>query len=108
VVQPDTGRPRGGSSAIDDAEFSDNLDQTRLDAYRLARRLGWSHDDALDIVQDASLRAWRYRHTRRGYFGLGSSRSCIGERIEAAGRWLTVPVFWREGPLSIVGSHPEW
>ena len=100
---PTLGGPAEDLPAIDDAEFSDNLDQTGLDAYRLARRLGWSHDDALDIVQDASLRAWRYRHTRRGLFRPWFLAIVYREAHRGRRRWLTVPAFWREDP----SEHPS-
>src|SRR5215471_3472083 len=48
--------------------FETEFAEVQRSAYLLARRLGRSPDDALDVVQDAAERAWRYRATRHGPF----------------------------------------
>jgi len=49
-------------------EFEANFRLVSRSAFLLARQLGRTTDQARDIVQDAALRAWRYRSTREGEF----------------------------------------
>ena len=44
------------------------FEKARRAGYLLARHLGCTADEALDAVQDASERAWRYRHSLNGKF----------------------------------------
>lgn len=100
------GGPREDLPATDAADFSNKLDETSLTGYRLARRLGWSRDDALDIVQDAALRAWRYRHTRKGPFRPWFLSIVYREAHRRGRRWLTVPLFWRENDEQAPSAAP--
>jgi RNA polymerase sigma-70 factor (ECF subfamily) len=63
AIDADEGVLRG-TERVFDTEFA----EVQRSAYLLARRLGRSPDDALDAVQDAAERAWRYRATRHGPF----------------------------------------
>jgi DNA-directed RNA polymerase specialized sigma24 family protein len=53
---------------VERAEFEHEYAKTFRSAFLLARQLGCSTDDAHDAVQDAALRAWRYRAARHGPF----------------------------------------
>lgn len=50
------------------SEFEAAFTEVRRSAFLLARHLGRSTDAATDIVQEAALRAWRYRSSRKGEF----------------------------------------
>jgi len=57
------------SRAADEAgKFEAAFRQVGHSAFLLARQLGRSTDEAMDIVQEAALRGWRYRSTRKGEF----------------------------------------
>jgi RNA polymerase sigma-70 factor (ECF subfamily) len=49
-------------------DFERGYRQTARSAFLLARQLGRSTEEASDIVQEAAMRAWRYRATRTGDF----------------------------------------
>ena len=51
------------STSIDDAEFESLLVSVLEPAYRLAYRLANDSQDAEDLVQEAALRAFRFRHS---------------------------------------------
>jgi RNA polymerase sigma-70 factor, ECF subfamily len=63
-------------------------------AFLLARHLGRDTDAARDVVQDAALRAWRYRSSRTGdfrpWFLAIVYRLCRGPVPE----WLPLPRAW--------------
>jgi RNA polymerase sigma-70 factor, ECF subfamily len=74
--------------------FGTEFQQVSRSAFLLARHLGRSPDEAFDVVQEAALQAWRYRHSR-----IGSFRSwflAIVFRIAHRPRpaWLLVPFAW--------------
>lgn len=50
---------------VDSDAFMDNLLPVLPDAYRLAYGMVRSRDEASDVVQDATLNAWRHRRTFR-------------------------------------------
>jgi RNA polymerase sigma-70 factor (ECF subfamily) len=50
----------------DEGAFAELVRRTHADTYALARRLVSNDDDALDVVQDAYLRAYRSLHKFRG------------------------------------------
>jgi DNA-directed RNA polymerase specialized sigma24 family protein len=50
------------------SEFEAAFTEVRRSAFLLARHLGRGTDAATDIVQEAALRAWRYRSSRNGEF----------------------------------------
>jgi DNA-directed RNA polymerase specialized sigma24 family protein len=87
------------------ADFQSQFREVSRPAFLLARHLGRSTDEARDIVQDAALRAWRYRSTRTGDFRpwflaivYRLSRSPIPD-------WLPLPRGWdRPAPDPIATS----
>jgi RNA polymerase sigma factor (sigma-70 family) len=76
------------------AEFAAAYRLVSRSAFLLARQLGRETDEALDIVQEAALRAWRHRAARRGDFRpwflaivyrLGCNKFPV---------WLPLPATW--------------
>ena len=55
--------PPRAPESISDAEFEALLMEHLVASYRLALRLTGSSEDAEDLVQEAALRAFRFRHT---------------------------------------------
>lgn len=76
------------------AEFEAAFSEVRRSAFLLARHLGRDTEAATDIVQEAALRAWRYRTSRTGefrpWFLAIVYRLCRG----AAPEWLPLPRAW--------------
>jgi RNA polymerase sigma-70 factor (ECF subfamily) len=80
---------------VDEGEqFELSFREVSRSAFLLARQLGHTTDQARDIVQEAALRAWRYRSTRNGEFGpwflaivYRLSRSPLPD-------WLPLPAAW--------------
>lgn len=63
-------------------------------AFRLLRSLGLAPADAADALQEASIRAWRNRSSRRGAFAPWFLTIAYREAKRPRRRWLTVPTFW--------------
>ena len=83
-------------------EFEVAFRQVSRSAFLLARQLGRGTEEAMDIVQEAALRAWRFRASRTGgvrpWFMTIVYR--LGRRRTLA--WLPLPVSWdRPGPDGI-------
>jgi RNA polymerase sigma-70 factor, ECF subfamily len=91
------------------SEFEALFCEARRSAFLLARHLGRDTEAATDIVQEAALRAWRYRSSRTGdfrpWFLAIVYRLCRGPMPE----WLPLPRAWdRTAPDPIETSmDPE-
>jgi RNA polymerase sigma-70 factor, ECF subfamily len=91
------------------SEFEALFCEVRRSAFLLARHLGRDTEAATDIVQEAALRAWRYRSSRTGdfrpWFLAIVYRLCRGPMPE----WLPLPRAWdRTAPDPIETSmDPE-
>jgi RNA polymerase sigma-70 factor, ECF subfamily len=76
------------------SEFEAAFSEVRRSAFLLARHLGRDTEAATDIVQEAALRAWRYRGSRTGefrpWFLSIVYRLCRGPVPE----WLPLPRAW--------------
>jgi RNA polymerase sigma-70 factor (ECF subfamily) len=74
--------------------FEAAFDDVRQSAFLLARHLGRDTEAASDVVQEAALRAWRYRASRTGdfrpWFLAIVYRLCRGPAPE----WLPLPRTW--------------
>ena len=86
-------------------DFELELGQVSRSAFLLARHLGRDTEAARDVVQEAALRAWRYRSSRTGdfrpWFLAIVYRLCRGPMPE----WLPLPRAWdRAAPDPIVLS----
>jgi RNA polymerase sigma-70 factor, ECF subfamily len=83
------------ASADDVRAFEEQLKAHAVDGLRLARYLGSESQDAADVVQEASILAWRYRKTRRGEWKpwfLSIVRRVAHRRLE---KWTLIPTFWQ-------------
>lgn len=93
------GRPVGASSeeiaSHDEEDFADALLDAVRPALRALRAMGLSEDDAADVLQDASIRAWRHRSQRRGEFAAWFVAIAYHEARRPHRRWPAIPVFWR-------------
>jgi DNA-directed RNA polymerase specialized sigma24 family protein len=98
------------TSDVDEREdFEAAFRQVSRSAFLLARHLGRDTEAATDVVQEAALRAWRYRSSRTGefrpWFLTIVYRLCRGPIPE----WLPLPRAWdRAAPDPIESSmDPE-
>src|SRR6185437_15518345 len=75
-------------------EFELEFGEVSRSAFLLARHLGRDTDAARDVVQEAALRAWRYRSSRAGdfrpWFLAIVYRLCRGPMPD----WLPLPRAW--------------
>jgi len=83
-----------GGEIGEQVEFEVAYRQVTRSAFLLARHLGRRTDEATDIVQEAALRAWRYRASRTGdfrpWFLAIVYRLCRGPMSD----WLPLPRTW--------------
>lgn len=93
------GRPVGVSSeeiaSHDEAAFAETLLAALRPAFRALRAMGLSDDDAADVLQDASIRAWRHRSQRHGDFGSWFIAIAYHEARRPHRRWPAIPAFWQ-------------
>jgi len=86
----------------DATDFEHEYRQVHRAAFLLARQLGCPTEEAQDAVQEAALRAWRYRSGRHGPFRPWFLRIVYRTATRPRPRWLPLPVFWesrdRPGP----------
>ena len=92
-------RPVGVSSqeipGHDEEAFAEALLAALRPALRALRAMGLSEDDTADVLQDASIRAWRHRAQRRGEFAAWFIAIAYHEARRPRRRWPAVPVFWQ-------------
>ena len=90
-------------------EFAAAFRQVSRSAFLLARRLGRGTDEALDIVQEAALRGWRYRATRRGDFKPWFLAIVYRLACNKVSNWLPLPAGWdRQAPDAVESAiDPE-
>ena len=87
-------RPVAERSLDDRGEFDAAYRGVSRSAFLLARQLGRSTDEALDIVQDAALRAWRYRSTRKGEFRPWFLAIVYRQGQNQIPSWFPLPALW--------------
>jgi len=95
----------GSAETATRREFELEFAQVSRSAFLLARHLGRDTDAARDVVQEAALRAWRYRSSRTGqfrpWFLAIVYRLCRGPFPQ----WLPLPRAWdRAAPDPIESS----
>jgi len=92
-------RPVGVSSqkipGYDEEAFAEALLAALRPAFRALRAMGLSEDDAADVLQDASIRAWRHHLQRRGDFAAWFIAIAYHEARRPRRRWPALPVFWQ-------------
>jgi RNA polymerase sigma-70 factor, ECF subfamily len=79
----------------DEEAFAEALLTAVRPALRALRAMGLSEEDAADVLQDASIRAWRHRSQRRGEFAAWFVAIAYHEARRPHRRWPAIPVFWR-------------
>jgi RNA polymerase sigma-70 factor, ECF subfamily len=87
--------------------FAEALRAAVSPAFRALRAIGLSEDDAADILQDASIRAWRHRSQRQGAFAPWFVAIAYHEARRAHRRWFTVPIFWQGAIASSNTEAPD-
>jgi RNA polymerase sigma-70 factor (ECF subfamily) len=80
--------------AGDPREFEADFRQVSRSAFLLARQLGRTTDEALDVVQEAALRGWRYRSTRTGEFRPWFLSIVYRLSRRRVPDWLPLPAGW--------------
>jgi RNA polymerase sigma factor (sigma-70 family) len=86
--------PGAGIVADDPREFEANFRLSSRSAFLLARQLGRSTEEAMDIVQEAGLRGWRYRSTRTGDFRPWFLSIVYRLSRRSTPEWLPLPAGW--------------
>lgn len=106
LIVNEAGDAQRVANAYDDVHaFEEQLASHAQDGLRLARYLGKQSQDAADVVQEASILAWRYRRTRRGEWKpwfLSIVRRVAHRRQES---WTLIPWFWHPASES---SGPDF
>jgi RNA polymerase sigma factor (sigma-70 family) len=85
----------------DEDVFAEELLAAMRPAYRALRSMGLSEDEVADVLQDASIRAWRHRAQRRGTFAPWFIAIAYRETRRPHRRWLVVPAFWQGSRASL-------
>jgi DNA-directed RNA polymerase specialized sigma24 family protein len=90
-------------------EFEVAFGQVRRSAFLLARHVGRGTDESADIVQDAALRAWRYRASRTGDFRPWFLAIVYRLSRSPVPAWVPLPRGWdRPGPAAVASAmDPE-
>ena len=96
-------------TADDPREFEAAFRQVSQSAFLLARQLGRRSDEALDIVQEAALRAWRYRRSRTGDFRPWFLSIVYRLSLTRIPEWLPLPASWERAaaPALTSGMDPD-
>lgn len=92
------------ASPASDQSFEIAYRQCARSAFLLARHLGHSADEAMDIVQDAALRAWKYRDTRSGDFRPWFLAIVFRQARRRFETWLPLPRTWDPPGPEVVAS----
>ena len=86
-------------------EFESAFREVSRSAFLLARQLGRNPEDAKDLVQEAALRAWRYRTGRTGEFRPWFLSIVYRLCRRPAFDWLPLPLGWdRPTPAGVDSS----
>jgi len=107
IAQPVTAAPGTAIRSDERREFELSYREVSRSAFLLARHLGRDTDAASDIVQEAALRAWRYRSSRRGEFRPWFL--AIVYRLSRSGvpEWLPLPAAWDRSSADPVESSMD-
>jgi RNA polymerase sigma-70 factor (ECF subfamily) len=94
----------------DTTDFEHDYRLVHRAAFLLARQLGCPTEEAHDAVQEAALRAWRYRAGRHGPFRPWFLRIVYRAATRPRPRWLPLPALWdgggRPGPELLSSLDP--
>src|SRR5260370_27266117 len=84
------------AAASDDRrDFEASFRLVNRSAFLLARQLGHSTEESMDIVQEAALRGWRYRSTRLGEFRPWFLAIVYRLCRRPTPLWLPLPASWQ-------------
>jgi RNA polymerase sigma-70 factor (ECF subfamily) len=75
-------------------EFEAEFRRVSRSAFLLARQVGRSTEEAMDIVQEAGLRGWRYRSSRNGEFRPWFLSIVYRLSRRQTPEWLPLPAGW--------------
>ncbi|TMD33513.1 MAG: hypothetical protein E6I95_08670, partial [Chloroflexi bacterium] len=89
----------------DPREFEVAFRLVSRSAFLLARQLGRSTEESMDIVQDAALRGWRYRSTRIGDFRAWFLAIVYRLSCRRTSSWLPLPANW--GPRRVRAQRQQ-
>lgn len=95
--------------ADESREFEAAFRQVSRSAFLLARHMGRRTDEAMDTVQEAALRAWRYRGRRSGEFRPWFLAIVYRLSRRPVPDWVPLPRAWdRPAPDAVVPAmDPE-
>lgn len=93
-----------GSAADARREFEAEFRLVSRSAFLLARQLGRRTEESMDIVQEAALRAWRYRSTRTGAFRPWFLTIVYRLARRRVPEWLPLPASWDRPALDGLSS----
>ena len=100
--------PSQDAMSIEDGDEADAFamafHQVSRSAFLLARQLGKGTDEALDVVQEAALRAWRHRAGRRGDFRPWFLAIVYRLARTKIPDWLPLPAGWDRAAPDAVQS----
>jgi RNA polymerase sigma factor (sigma-70 family) len=96
----DGGIPGSASTLDEELAFERDLLGSVRVAFRVIRAMGLTPEETADVLQEAAIRAWRHRASRRGEFQPWFIAIACREARRPLRRWLTVPAAWRAGPDS--------
>jgi RNA polymerase sigma factor (sigma-70 family) len=85
-------------------EFEAAFQQVSRSAFLLARHLGRETEEAMEIVQEAALRAWRFRATRTGGFRPWFMTIVYRLSLRRRLAWLPLPLSWDRPAPDSIGS----
>jgi RNA polymerase sigma-70 factor, ECF subfamily len=93
--------------SLEHADFEDGYREAHRSAFLLARHLGCSTEDAQDAVQEAAMRAWRYRAARHGPFRPWFLKIVFRAAMRGRRRWVLWPAAWNASadvPLEVTST----
>src|SRR5690348_13901255 len=85
---------RAGARVDERHAFEASFREVSRSAFLLARQLGRDTEGAADAVQEAALRAWRYRSSRTGDFRPWFLSIVYRQARSRTPEWLALPPGW--------------
>ena len=87
---------RAGARVDERLAFEASFRDVSRSAFLLARQLGRDTEGAADAVQEAALRAWRYRSSRTGEFRPWFLAIVYRQARSRRPEWLSLPAGWEQ------------
>jgi len=89
----------------DTRDFESSFRLVNRSAFLLARQLGRTTEESMDIVQEAALRGWRYRSTRSGDFRPWFLAIVYRLCRRPSALWFPLPASW-DAPAADTFTSP--